>query len=459
MMELQDAMLGPVLTPADAGYDGARAIWNALYDRRPAVIAQCMGVADVQAAVAYARANDLAIAVRSAGHSMSGASTTEGGLLIDLRLMRGVRVDPEQRTAASAAGTTWGEFDRETQVHGLACPGGFISVTGVAGLTLGGGVGRLSRRFGLACDNVLSFDVVTADGSWLHVDAESHPDLFWALRGGGGDFGIVTHLEHRVHPLGPKVFGGFLAWPLEEGSEVLSQLKDEIDNASEALHLQWILLMGREQEQIPPALRGRPMLMLIATWTGEDRDEGKRLLAPFQERIAPTLNFLFPAPYAELQRSSDVQVPPGRRTFTMSGYLDGLTDEVIDTFATQASALPTDFSVMELYQLGGAVARVRADETAIAFREAPYFYVVDSTWDDPAEDEAMIGWVRSVDEAFAPVRRYGRYLNLASDNDPESVRYAYGEPTYARLNEVKTKYDPDGVFSRNPNALQAAAPA
>jgi FAD/FMN-containing dehydrogenase len=450
--EFRLTVLGPVLVPGDPGYDEARAAWNGMFDRRPSVIAQSMGVADVQAAIAFARANELVIAVRGGGHSPCGGSTIEGGMLIDLSLMRGVRVDPERRTAVAAAGTLYSEFDRETQVHGLAVTGGMVSHTGIAGLTLGGGMGRFMRKVGLTCDNVLSFDIVTADGEWRHVDADNHPDLFWALRGGGGDVGIVTHFEYQLYPLGPLVYGGYLGWPLAQSKEVITSLWEEMESAPDELQVEFLMLTAPEADFMPAELQGRPALMLIITWMGDDHDEGARYIAPFREKVAPTLDLLGPFPYTLLQAGADVLAPPGRRVYSWPGFLPDLTEEIVDISLAHMEKKTSPLALIELNKMGGAIARVPADETAVpTFRDAPWFYIVGTTWTDPTEDEKHIAWVNEGDAALAPFRNPGRYTNFVPEDDDESIRDAFGEKTYARLAEIKAKYDPDGVFSLNPN--------
>ncbi len=472
LAELREAVLGPVLTPGDPAesgrvpawnglcsptYEDARKAWNGMFDRRPSVIVLPMGVADVQAAVAFARANDLPVAVRGGGHSLSGASTIDGGVLIDLRLMRGVRVDPERRIAVAAAGTLFSEFDRETQLHGLATTGGMISHTGIAGLTLGGGVGRFMKKRGLSCDNVLGFDVVTADGEWRHVDADHEPELFWALRGGGGGFAVVTHFEYALHPLGPTVFGGFLGWPLAEAREVFSVLREEIASAPDDLALEFIMSTAPEAEFVPPQLQGQPILTLVITWMGDDHAEGERYIAPFRQKVVPPLDVIAPFPYALLQSMLDYLSPHGRRVYNKIGYVKELTDELTDTAVSLAEKFPNQFALFELTQLGGAVGRVDVDATpASAFREPGFFYIAGANWIDEDDDEASLEWTRAADAALGRFRLPGRYINFLSEDDEEDPAGALGAGTFARLAAVKAKYDPSGLFSRNPNVRAPA---
>ncbi len=461
LARLRSSVLGPVLQFKDAGYDEARVAWNGMYDwRRPAVIVRCTGVADVKAAIAFARKNDLPIAVRGGGHSTSGASTIDGGLLIDLSLMRGVRVDAEHRTAVAAGGTLFAEFDRECQAYGLATTGGMVSHTGISGLTLNGGVGRLMRQHGLTCDNVLGFDIVTANGDILHADADGHPDLYWALRGGGGDFGVVTHFTFQLHPVGPIVYGGYIGWTLEQADDVFSQLRAEIDVAPEELQLEFIMVTGPEVDLIPAELIGKPVLLLTITWLGPDLDEGERVVAPFLERVTPAVQFVGKFPYAMLQASADSLSPHGRRTYTYAGFLAEVSDELRAIASGFVKDCPGSiWPTVELCQMGGAVARVAKDATpAAAFRDAGWYYIAGAAWWDPDDDAVAIDFVRRLDAAFEPFRLPGRYINFVSEDDVEGQRESLGDETFARLQEVKARYDPDGIFARNPNKRAASVP-
>jgi FAD/FMN-containing dehydrogenase len=463
LAELRAGVLGPVLESGDPGYDEVRLAWNGMYDhRRPALIVQCMGVADVQAALAFARANDLVVAVRGGGHSISGASTIEGGLLIDLRLMRGVRVDPERQVAFAGPGTLFKELDRETQVHGLATTGGMISHTGISGLTLNGGVGRFMRKAGLSCDNVLSFDVVLADGTFVHADEKSHPDLYYALRGGGGDFGVVTQFEYQLHPLGPMLYGGYIGWPIDQAKEVFAAFREEqIDNAPDELQQEWIFTLGPEFEILPPHLVGQPILHLTVTWMDNDIEEGKRQIAPFLEKVPPAYQFVDVLPYTLLQAASDPISPHGRRSYTYAGYLSEISDELIGV-ATEfvEEAIGWSWPVVEVYQMGGAVSRVPKDATPCSeFRDAGWYYVHGTNWWDPTIDERGIDWTKRLEAAMTPFRLPGRYINFVSEDDLAGQRESLGEETFERLQEIKAKYDPNGVFSRNPNKRTAPVPA
>ncbi len=475
LAELRGVVMGPVLVAGDVGYEKAPPAWNGLcvpdFDAvraawssrfeglRPAVIVLPMGVADVQAAVRFARANDLVVAVRGGGHSPSGSSSVDGGLLIDLRLLRGVHVDAGARVAVVGGGTLLAELDRECQAHGLAVTSGTVSHTGVGGLTLFGGVGRLMRKFGLTVDNVLAFDVVSADGEWLHVDQSEHPDLFWALRGGGGVFGVVTHFTYRLHPVGPVIYGGYLGWPLEQAMDVFEAVRGELAGAPEELWVQLIFCTGPQAEFIPPALRGESCLMMTATWIGEDLEAGARAIAPLREKVSPLLDLVGEFPYAFLQAASDPLAPHGRiNCAAMPGFFDDLSGEIFAIGLEHARRFPGPHCVVEFAQLGGAVARVPVAETAVpaAFRRARFSYVLGSNCLEEQDIEPARQWVFDADAALAPYRQGGRYVNFLSEDDEDGMREAFGEDTYARLMEIKAKYDPDAVFSYNPLKRAAA---
>jgi FAD/FMN-containing dehydrogenase len=470
LAKLRSSVLGPVLTPDDGGYEQrspfwigdsvprfaeAVKIWNGLYDdARPAVIVQCQVVADVQSALAFARENDLTVAIRGGGHTPSGASTIEGGLVIDLSRRRGVSVDLERRTAIAGAGCLLAELDRETQVHGLATPAGAVSHTGVAGLTLYGGIGRLMRKHGLTVDNVIGFNVVTADGEALRVDADNHVDLYWALRGGGGNFCVVTHFEYQLHPIGPLVYGGYLGWPIAQAQEVFRQIHELVANAPDELHFQFIFTHGPEAEFLPPQLQGELMLMVVVTWLGADLEEGARYIEPMRRRVPPALNAVGDFPYAFLQSAADSFAPHGRlMASTDCRYLHELTDQIVTTAVDEIKKLPTKHGVIEITLMGGAVARVPADVTPLGlFRDAGYFYIVSALATDPAEVDACREWTASAGNAFSGFDKPpGGYLNFISDHSDDSARDALGEATWSRLQAVKSTYDPGRVFAYDPS--------
>jgi FAD/FMN-containing dehydrogenase len=475
LAELRAAIRGPVITPDGYGlekpdpawkgmgvlsYDEARIAWNGMWNgRRPAVIVQPMGAADVQDAVRFARANNLQLAVRGGGHSSSGAGTIEGGMLIDLSLLRGVHVDVENRVAVVGGGTLLGEFDRECQAHGLVAPSGAVSHTGVAGLTLYGGVGRLMRKFGLTLDNMLAYDVVSADGQFLHVDEDRHPDLFWALRGGGGQFGVVTHFHYKLHQLGPIVYGGFLGWPLAQAREVFQAVRETVDSGPDEMQCQYLFVTGPPADFMPAELQGQPILMMTATWAGLDLEEGERVMAPLREKVPPTLDLVGQFPYVMLQSAADVLAPHGRlNAGSMCGYLSEVTDEVFDIAVGLAEEFPTPFTVIELSQMGGAIARVPADATAAgAARAASWLYIVGGNCWNQEEVEPVKEWSSKGDQLYQPHRLPGRYLNFITYDPEDLFRESFDEKTFARLQEIKAKYDPDNVFSYNPSQVAAGA--
>jgi hypothetical protein len=380
-------------------------------------------------------------------------------MLIDLRLLRGVHVNASERTAVAAGGTLLAELDRECQAHGLAVTSGTVSHTGVGGLTLFGGVGRLMRKYGMTVDNMLAFDLVTADSEWLHVDADNYPDLFWALRGGGGTFGVVTHFTYQLHPVGPIVYGGYLGWPIAQAMDVYRAVREDIDRLPEEAWVQFIFATAPEAEFIPAELQGTSSLMMTVTWVGEDLEEGARVLAPFREKVAPTLDLVGEFPYAFLQAASDPLAPHGRiNCAAVPGFFEDLTEEIFEIGRAHAENFPSKHCVVEYAQVGGAVTRVPADATAVpaAFRDAKFSYVLGSNCLDEADIEPCRQWVFDTDAAFDPHRRPGRYVNFLSEDDEDGMREALGEDTYARLMEIKGKYDPDSVFSYNPNNRAAA---
>ncbi len=471
---LRATVMGPVLAPGDTGYEKAppawhglgipdyeeaRTLWNAGFDSRPAVIVQAMGVADVQEALRFARANELPVAVRGGGHTPSGSSTVDGGLVIDLRLMRGVHVDPEHRVAVALGGSLLADLDRECQAYGLATTTGTVSHTGIGGLTLFGGVGRMMRKHGLTVDNVLAFDVVTAESELLHVDVDNHPDLFWALRGGGGTFGVVTHFTYRLHPVGPIVYGGYLGWPIAQAKDVFLAVREHLAAAPDDLQVQFIFCTAPEAEFIPVELQGTRCLMMTATWVGDDHEEAARQIAPLRERVKPMLDVIGAFPYAFLQAASDPLAPHGRiNVGVLPGFLDDLTEEIFDIGIAQAESFAGPLGVVEFSQMGGAVSRVPADATAVpaSFRDSGYSYIVAQNCLDPADIEACREWTVAADAAFERYRRPGRYVNFFSEDDEDAMREAFGEENYERLMEIKATYDPDAVFSYSPNKRAAA---
>ena len=441
----------PPIAPDDAGYDAARAIWNGAIERRPACIARCTGVADVVAAVRFARERDLVVAVRPGGHGVGGHALCDGGLVIDLSPMKGIRVDPAARTARAEAGVLWGEFDRETQLHGLATVGGIVTHTGIAGLTLGGGIGWLTRKHGATVDNLLSADVVTAEGELLTASGDENPDLFWGIRGGGGNFGVVTSFEYRLHPVGPIVLAGPIFHPLEDAPEVLAFYREFIATAPDELTTIFELSVAPPVPFLPEDVHGKPIVMVGACYAGAPED-GIEVVRPLKEFGNPIVDLLEPKLYTALQSMFDPSVPHGWHRYWKSVELPLLTDDAIDTLVAHASAQTSPKSYCIVFQLGGALARAGEDVTAFSQRDAGLNVNVNAVWteDDP-EGERHIAWARDFFSAMQPHARGRVYLNFLGDEGAERVRHAYGERQYERLVELKRTYDPTNFFRRNQN--------
>jgi FAD/FMN-containing dehydrogenase len=434
---------GELLRPVDAGYEEARHVWNGMIDRRPALIVCCTGVADVLAAVQFARTHELLVAVRGGGHNVAGHAVCDGGLMIDLSRMKGLRVDPVQRTARAQPGLTGGEFDRETQVFGLATPLGYISTTGIAGLTLGGGYGWLARSYGLASDNLLSVDLVTADGQCLTASATEHPDLFWGVRGGGGNFGIVTSFEYQLHPVGP-VLGGMLIYPFAQAKAVLQFHREFISTAPDAYTC--FPALGTS-----PA--GEAVALLRVCYNGS-LEEGERVLRPLRAFGSPLADLIAPKAYTALQSMYDAGAPHGIHVYWKSNAITELSDEAIDTMIAHCASRPAPQCGMALGQLGGAVSHMAPDATAFNHRNVRYDFISAGQCMDPAQAAACIRWAREFWEAMQPFSTGGVYVNYLgqeADEGAERVQAAYGPAKYARLVALKNKYDPTNFFRLNQN--------
>jgi FAD/FMN-containing dehydrogenase len=447
---LRACVRGPVIRPGDADYDEARAIWNGAIDRRPACVARCTGVADVVAAVRFARERDLLVAVRSGGHGVGGHAICDGGLVIDLSPMRGIRVDPVARIARAEAGVLWGELDRETQLFGLATVGGIVTHTGIAGLTLGGGIGWLMRKHGATVDNLVSVDLVTAEGELLTASEEENPDLFWGVRGGGGNFGIVTSFEYRLHPVGPIVLAGPIFHPLEDAPRVLRFYREFIPAAPDELTTIFDLSVPPPLPSLPEEVHGKPVVMVGACYAGPP-EEGVEVVRPLKEFASPIVDRLEPKPYTALQSMFDPLVPHGWHRYWKSVELPPLTDDAIDTLVEHASALTSPKSYCIVFQLGGALARVGEDETAFSQRDAAHNVNINAVWTEEDPDaERHIAWARDFFEAMQPHARERVYVNFLGDEGADRIHQAYGGQ-YERLVELKRAYDPTNVFRMNQN--------
>ena len=449
---------GRLIGPDHADYDTARAVWNGAIDRRPRLIARCIGPADVVRAVRFARDHDLEIAIRGGGHNVAGTAICDGGIVIDLSAMRSVRVDPGSRTAWVQGGALWGDVDQETQAHGLATTGGIVSHTGVAGLTLGGGVGWLMRKHGLTVDNLLAADVVTADGTRLRASAHEHPDLFWALRGGGGNFGVVASFEFRLHSVGPTVLAGPILWDARHAREVLHFYRDFIRDAPDELGTVVRFGAAPPLAAIPEPLHWRPVLLVGTCYAGPI-DEGEKQLRPLRTHGRPLLDLVGSAPYVAFQSAIDSTVAHGWNYYWKSTHLPELRDELIDVLVEHAFSCSSPRSYAAMFHLGGAVSRVAEGETAFGNRNASHAITLDGVWrqGEGSFGDADTAWTRRF---FAALGRYreGVYVNfLGGDEDPGRVREAYGASVYDRLAEVKATYDPENVFRYNQNILPATS--
>lgn len=442
---------GTVIQPADAGYDDARRVRNGLIDRCPAVIARCRGTADVVAAVNFAREQHLDLSVRGGAHNVAGLATNDDGIVIDLTEMRAVLVDPANETAYVQGGATWGDMDRETQVFGLAAPGGVVSTTGIGGLTLQGGLGWLRRKYGASIDNVKSVEIVTADGQVRNASETENADLFWAVRGAGNNFGVVTRFEFELHPVGPIVYGAAPFFAISDAPKVLEAfrtfVKSTPDEVTSMLMYYWV----PPGPPFPEELWGQPAIITPFIYAG-DPSEGERLLKPVRQFAEPIFDLSGPFPYAVLQSMLDEAFPEGWLYYWKSTYLHELSAELLETFMQLGATRPTPMTSLAIWQLGGAFSRVPEDAMAFANRSAPFLATIEATWQDPADNEHCIAWAR---DAWATLRRFGSgglYPNFAGfgEEKNELARAAFGG-NYEQLVELKTKYDPDNLFHINLN--------
>lgn len=446
--ELRGQVRGEVISTDDERYEEARRVYNAMIDKRPAVVVRAANAGDVMAAVNFARENQLDLAVRGGGHSVPGFGTCDGGVVIDLSGMRGVRVDPAASTARAEGGATWGDFNAATYPFGLATTGGIISTTGVAGLTLGGGIGYLARGFGLSLDNLVSADVVTADGRFLIASEREHEDLFWALRGGGGNFGVVTSLEFRLHPV-KDIYGGPMFFELSEVENILRFYRDYIADAPEQMGAFPAFQIAPPLPFIPEDRHGDTFIAMVACWAGP-LEEGEDALKPFHDVAPVVAEHVGPMPYPALNSAFDALVPPGLQHYWKANFVTELTDEAIAAHATHGPDVPYLSSTMHLYSINGAVHRVAPDATAFAYRDATFAPVIAGMWADPSQNEANIGWVRRYYEATAPQSEEGGYINFMSEDDQGRIKANY-RGNYERLVQVKRAYDPGNLFHLNQN--------
>jgi len=434
---------GPLIAPGDAGYAEARQVWNGNIDRRPGLIARPVGVADVIQAVTFARDHNLLVSVRGGAHNIAGTSVCTGGLVIDLSLLKAIRVDPVRRTVRAEGGVKWGEFDRETQAFGLATTGGTIADTGIAGLTLGGGLGWLGYKYGLAADNLISVDLVTADGKFRVASDTEHPDLFWGVRGGGGNFGVVTSFEYRLHPVGP-VLAGMAVHPFAKVKEVLQFYRDFSSTTHEALTTYAVSMTAPD---------GTKVVAIAVCYSGPPA-EGERLIAPVRQFGPPLEDQIRPMPYTELQSMLDAANPPGHQYYMKAHFLREIRDEAIDILVDHFARVPSPLSMLFFQQAGGAMQR---GNTAYAHRDALYNLLLLAQWLEPGESERHVRWTRELWQALRPYATGGVYVNDIGrevDEGADQVRAAYGA-NYQRLAELKQKYDPTNLFRHNQNIKPA----
>jgi FAD/FMN-containing dehydrogenase len=431
---------GAVVAPSDASYDTVRRVYNASVDRRPAAIVRCAGASDVIRAVAFARETNLPLSIRGGGHNVAGRAVCDDGVMIDLSTMKSIRIDRTRQRVRAEPGVTYKEFDHETQAFGLATTGGTVSATGIAGLTLGGGIGWLMRVHGLACDNLISADVVTADGRLVHASQEENPDLFWGLRGGGGNFGVVTSFEYQLHTLGPIV-AGMLVHPIARARDLWRFHRDTMTNVPEEVIAFIALLCGPD---------GQPMAVQVPAYIGAIAD-GEKALAPFRSFGPPVADMVAPTQYVQLQQLFDAGLPSGLYNYWTSNFLKSLTDDVIDIVVGGFAQAPTPLCVLLLEPLGGAVRRVSERESAFTLREGDYNLAIVGRWADPADAERTIAWAKQLNRQLAPHSLESTYINYLPEDEGSRVASIYGAARYKRLQDLKGKYDPQNLFRMNAN--------
>jgi FAD/FMN-containing dehydrogenase len=446
--QLRARVSGAVIAPGDDGYDEARHVYNAMIDRRPAVIVRCGNAADVRAAVDFARENGLALAVRGGGHSVPGFGTVDDGVVADLSGMRAVTVDPAKRTARAEGGATWGDFNEATAAFGLATTGGIVSTTGVAGLTLGGGIGYLARGFGLSCDNLISAEIVTADGKMVSASEDDHADLFWAIRGGGGNFGVATALEFRLHPV-KEIYGGPMFFAMKDAEAILRYYREFIAEAPEQFGGFPAFQIAPPLPFIPEDRHGETFLAFIACWAGPV-DEGEQILKPLHDVAEVVAEHVGPMPYPALNSAFDALVPAGLQHYWKANFVRELTDDAIAAHLVHGPKVPAVNSTVHIYPINGACHRVAADATAFAYRDATFAPVIAGMWPDATQNDANIKWVRDYYTATAPLSEEGGYINFMAGDDQDRIKANY-RGNYERLVDVKRRYDADNLFRVNQN--------
>jgi FAD/FMN-containing dehydrogenase len=451
---LKGRLRGPVFVPGDAGYEESRTVWNAMIDRRPAAVARCLGTADVIAGVQFARENGLLLCLKGGGHNIAGLATADGALMLDMSLMRGVWVDPKQKIAHAQAGCVLGDVDRETQLHGLAAVLGFVSLTGIAGLTLGGGFGYLTRRWGWTSDTVAGMDVVTADARLVRASNEENPDLFWGLRGGGGNFGVVTGIDYQLYPLDPEVVGGLVAWPASDAPKVLEFYRTLAQQAPPELTVVALMRPAPPAPWLPKDMHGKPIVAMLACYSG-DPAAGEKIVAPIKSFGRPIGDVLVRRPYTQMQSLLDATQPKGRRYYWKSEYLPRIEPALCEKAIMHAGRIRSPHSAVILFQIEGALNQLADDHSPVGNRDAHYVLNIAGSWEKASDDEANIAWAR---EAWSDLRSFstgGTYINfLTEEEGPERTQAALGRGL-ERLAEIKAKWDPDNVFRTNRNIKPA----
>ena len=441
---------GPVFVPGDVGYEESRAVWNSMIDRKPAVVVRCLGVADVIACVRFARENDLLLCIKGGGHNIAGLATADGALMLDMSLMRGVWVDPQQKVAHAQAGCLLGDVDRETQVHGLATVLGFVSLTGTAGLTLGGGFGYLTRRWGWTSDNVVGMDVVTADARLVRASSDENADLFWGLRGGGGNFGVVTGIDYVLHPVGPEIVGGLVAWHASEAPKVLELYRTLSEKAPSELTLVALMRPAPPAPWLPKDVHGKPIVALLACYSGRP-EEGEKAVAPIKSFGNPIGDVLVRRPYAQMQTLLDATQPKGRRYYWKSEYLPRIEPALCEKVIEHAARIRSPHAAVILFQIEGALNRLEDEHSPVGNRDARYVLNLSGSWEKMDDDRANIEWAREAWSAMKSFSTGGTYINfLTEDEGSERTEAALGKGLQ-RLAEVKARWDPENVFRTNRN--------
>lgn len=447
---LKMSLSGSVLVPGDSGYEDSRTVWNAMIDRKPAFVVLCLGVSDVIKCVKFARTHNLLLCIKGGGHNIAGLATADGAMMLDMSMMRGVWVDKEKKMAHGQVGCLLGDVDRETQVYGLATVLGFVSLTGIVGLTLGGGFGYLTRRWGWTTDNVVGMNVVTADGQLVQANSKENEDLFWGLRGGGGNFGIVTGIDYKLYPIGPEVIGGVVAWPASEAPKVLELYRSLAKNAPPELTLVWFMRPAPPAPWLPADMHFKPIVALLACYSG-NLEDGEKAVAPIKSFGKPIGDVLVRRPYTQLQSMLDGTQPKGRRYYWKSEYLPGIDPDMDGKVIEHGARIPSPHSAVILFQIEGALNKLPADHSPVGNRDARFVLNIGGSWDHEGDDKENIQWAQDTWNALLPFSTGGNYINfLTEDEGPERIEAAWGSGL-KRLAEVKAKWDPENVFRTNRN--------